>query len=80
MDMDIFRTIVPPVLGFVEEAAIAAKLATAPPTLRDTNNVECQCDDGPAAAALGIAVQALVGQNVVLTGLLIAFEEFPVRV
>lgn len=42
LDMDIFRTIVPPVLGIVEEAAIAAKLATAPPTFQDENNVECQ--------------------------------------
>ena len=42
MELDVFRTVVPPVLGKAEEAAIAAKLATAPPNINDESNEECQ--------------------------------------
>lgn len=47
--MDIFRTIVPPVLGKAEEAAIAAKLATAPPNSNSQNEktVESQYINSP---------------------------------
>lgn len=38
MEMDIFRTVVPPIMGKAEDAAVAAKLATTPPNFEN----ECQ--------------------------------------
>lgn len=42
MEIDVFRTIIPPALGKVQEEAMAAKIAAAPPIASNNQSFECQ--------------------------------------